>query len=210
MAKRSQQRTQAERRASSQLRLLQAAAEILIEEGFAAATFDRISQRAGYSRGMVTERFGSRDAFVAKAIQSVGDLLDAHGPRIDEKGSAPGGFKDKLNTLFWGLKDSPAKAYFIFLAAVVANRLPQMSHFRQHHRNQSADYISLVKMAQEKQHIDPALNANDLGSLFGCLLLGIAMQAQLDPEIDLSGLQKALNDTMQRLSDANNEGRRRG
>lgn len=41
--------------------LLKAAAEILVEEGINALTLANVGERAGYSRGLVTTRFGSKD-----------------------------------------------------------------------------------------------------------------------------------------------------
>ena len=197
-------RTQAERRAKSQMRLLEAAAEILVEEGFAAATFDRISRRAGYSRGMVTERFGSKDEFVANVIQWVADQMDAHYPsEIEKDGSALGGVRAKINTTFWGLKGGAAQAYFVLLSAALANRLPQTAHFLEHHRLEKQEYVRLVKLAQENGQIDPALDARDLSSLLGCLMMGIAIQSQIDPELNVESLQKTLNAAMKHLTGPN-------
>ena len=57
-------RTQAERRAESDEKLLLAAASLIAEEGFNAATFEKIGARAGYSRGLASQRFGSKDGLI--------------------------------------------------------------------------------------------------------------------------------------------------
>jgi AcrR family transcriptional regulator len=53
-------RTQAERRAESEARLLRAALELIAVQGFAGTTVAQIGQEAGYSRGLVTQHFGSK------------------------------------------------------------------------------------------------------------------------------------------------------
>lgn len=50
-------------------RLLQAAAEILVEEGVNALTLANVGVRAGYSRGLVTTRFGSKDNMIQTLVQ---------------------------------------------------------------------------------------------------------------------------------------------
>jgi AcrR family transcriptional regulator len=54
-------RTQAERRAEAERRMLQAAVRILAEKGFAALTLNEVGEAAGYSRGLPAHYFGRKD-----------------------------------------------------------------------------------------------------------------------------------------------------
>jgi len=56
--------TQPERVEHSSRRLLQAAAELIVEKGWEATTAAEIGRRAGYSRAMVHARYGSKDAIL--------------------------------------------------------------------------------------------------------------------------------------------------
>ena len=58
-------RTQQERRDQAETALLNAAAELVVEEGVHSLTLARVGQRAGYSRGLVTHYFGSKQALLA-------------------------------------------------------------------------------------------------------------------------------------------------
>ncbi len=51
--------------------LIQAASELVVEGGFAALTFAAIGERAGYSRGLVTARFGSKDGLIEAMIERI-------------------------------------------------------------------------------------------------------------------------------------------
>ena len=62
--------TQPERVEQSTRRLLQAAAELIVEKGWEATTAAEIGRRAGYSRAMVHARYGSKDA-ILDAFQDV-------------------------------------------------------------------------------------------------------------------------------------------
>jgi AcrR family transcriptional regulator len=59
-----QRRTQTERVAESSKRLLLAAAELTAEKGFERTTAAEIGERAGYSRAMVRDRYGSKEALI--------------------------------------------------------------------------------------------------------------------------------------------------
>lgn len=56
--------TQAARRAQSERRLLDAATQLIAEQGFSKTTLAQIGEKAGYSRGLVNERFGSKGELV--------------------------------------------------------------------------------------------------------------------------------------------------
>jgi AcrR family transcriptional regulator len=62
--------TQDQRVQQSARRLLQAAAELIVEKGWEATTAAEIGRRAGYSRAMVHARYGSKDA-ILEAFQQV-------------------------------------------------------------------------------------------------------------------------------------------
>lgn len=51
--------------------LLQAASELIVEGGFTALTFAAVGERAGYSRGLVTARFGSKDGLIDALIERI-------------------------------------------------------------------------------------------------------------------------------------------
>jgi AcrR family transcriptional regulator len=63
--------TQQQRAQRSTNALLDAAAELIVEGGFASLTFAAIGERAGYSRGLVTARFGSKDGLVEALIDRI-------------------------------------------------------------------------------------------------------------------------------------------
>ncbi len=64
-------RTQAQRRRESKRRMLQAAAELIAEQGFSGTRLDEIGVRAGYSRGLVSHKFGSKEGLAQAFIQQV-------------------------------------------------------------------------------------------------------------------------------------------
>lgn len=64
-------RTQAERRAATETRLLDAAYSIIADHGVRAVTTAAVGELAGYSRGIVNHHFGSRDQLMARLAETV-------------------------------------------------------------------------------------------------------------------------------------------
>ena len=62
---------QQERRDASTRALLHAAGDLILEGGFAAMTFAAIGERSGYSRSMVTVRFGSKEGLVEELLDQL-------------------------------------------------------------------------------------------------------------------------------------------
>jgi AcrR family transcriptional regulator len=63
--------TQEERTALSDQRMMDAAIALLVESGIVGTTFAAIGARAGYSRGLVTHRFGSKSGLLAQVHDTV-------------------------------------------------------------------------------------------------------------------------------------------
>ena len=71
--------TQAERRDRSERELIAAAIKVVADQGVAAATFEVIAGEAGFSRGLVTQRFGSKEGLTRSLIAHLhGELKLAH------------------------------------------------------------------------------------------------------------------------------------
>jgi AcrR family transcriptional regulator len=63
-------RTQQERRDQAEAALLNAAAELTVEHGVRSLTLARVGERAGYSRGIVTHHFGSKQALLERLART--------------------------------------------------------------------------------------------------------------------------------------------
>ncbi len=66
-------RTQAERRASTRARLLDATIESLIEDGYAGTTIRHVTERAGVSQGAQSHHFPHRVDLVASAFEHLAE-----------------------------------------------------------------------------------------------------------------------------------------
>src|SRR4051812_16911109 len=69
-------RSQRERVEESSRRLAEAAIELIAEKGFANTTAQEIGIRAGYSRAMVHERYGSKEALLETILADYERRID--------------------------------------------------------------------------------------------------------------------------------------
>ena len=67
-------RTQAERTALSDARMLDAAVELICAKGTIKTTLKEVGVVAGYSRGLASHRFGTKDQLFTFIVRSVGEL----------------------------------------------------------------------------------------------------------------------------------------
>lgn len=64
-----ERRTQDERRALAERRVVEAAVALIADHGSRSATLARVGEKAGYSRGIVTHHFGTRDGLLRRVVE---------------------------------------------------------------------------------------------------------------------------------------------
>ncbi len=79
-------RTQAERTALSDARMLDAAVQLIVERGADGTTLKEVGELAGYSRGLAGYRFGSKANLFSFIVRSVGEQwLEELGQAVERK-----------------------------------------------------------------------------------------------------------------------------
>jgi AcrR family transcriptional regulator len=187
-------RTQAERSDASEQSLLTAAATVMEAEGFAAATFERIGEVAGYSRGLASQKFGSKDGVVRAVIEFVAARIQQE---LDASiRTAPNPLEGILRYMeIWlsGVETDPLlRSYFVMLSAAVANRMTIQTAFKSRHDDVKNDLAELVRRGQARGLIDPAIDPEIAALSIGCFQIGTAVQLLLDPEFDIAAVRKSV------------------
>lgn len=175
-------RTQAERRAQSEDRLLGAAAEIIAREGYLACTLDRVGERAGFSRGLASRKYGSKDGLIEAVIWRVSAHVH------EQVDAAIAGVADPLEQLLalfdrfveLVLSDTSVRAYFVLFSAMIANRLETRSVFDEVQRRFGERIEALILDAQAAGRVPAALPAQHAAFMLGCLLAGISIETEMD------------------------------
>ncbi len=183
-------RTQAERRAETERRLLAAAVELVDEEGVGALTLAAVGIRAGYSRGIVTHHFGSRGALMETLIGSLQDLVPAAPPNLSGIDRVIAQIDLYLETL----QDNPrdTRVFSMLWAEAAAGETDLRPVFTDRDANFRASFARSLDAAV----IDGSLRPIDTEAVAAWIvgqLRGIALQRVLSPnDIDLGALRQSI------------------
>jgi AcrR family transcriptional regulator len=194
-------RTQAERRDESERALVQAAIGIVAEQGVGAATFEAIGRRAGYSRGLATQRFGSKRALIEAVIDWLHEQQEVALAAAGIDGRP--GFEAVIiyvDLYLRGLAGGEhGQAYFMLLSSAVADATDLRSAFAAEHWRVEARLEGLLRRGQAEGDIRADLDPRAAALMIGSLLLGLSMQRLVDPDTDLDSIRQTTLATL-RLS----------
>jgi AcrR family transcriptional regulator len=186
-------RSQAERRDASERQLIEATMEVVATRGVNAATFDAIGLAAGYSRGLATQKFGSKrgliDAVISYLHRRREDILDVEQVNEMQAIDAIAYFADRFLRELSG--DFGGRAYLMLLAASVADASSVREAFAASN-NRVRDWLeSVIRRGQADKTIRPDIDPRASALMIGSMVLGISMQWLVDPATDLEPIRKS-------------------
>lgn len=185
-------RTQAERRNQSEQGLLKAAIDVIAGSGVGAVTFETLGRASGFSRGLATQRFGSKqkliEALMAHLHERQEATLQEH--QLDERP----GLEAILTYVDVCLRDlalrNEARAYFMLLSSSIAEVSDLRNGFRQTHAEVEARLARWVARGKADGAVRPDVDEHAAALMIGCLMFGVSMQLLVDPAMDLGPLHK--------------------
>lgn len=176
-------RTQAERVAESDGRMLDAATALIARMGYAGTTLESIGSEAGYSRQLVAQRFGSKDKLLEAVISGHGDTLRVRA--LERRRSLSG-----LQALFMEVDsylqalDSPSvqsRAFFVLMLES-AGPAPQFRPvFAAITARWQDNLAEIIREAQAQSAIRKDVDANLEAMLLIATLRGVRIQSLMDP-----------------------------
>jgi AcrR family transcriptional regulator len=197
-------RTQAERVAESDARMLQAAMRLVASRGYAQTTLEAIGLEAGYSRGLVSHRYGSKDKLLEELVNRVID--DFRGGLLQRLRGLTG-----LDALFCeidcyleGMDDPPlaSRAFFVLMLESIGPAPQIREHFVRFGKRWQTSLARTLTKGQQAGSIRSDVVPAEEARLLIATLRGLRTQSMLDPAgsniaRDIAALKHALR---QRLS----------
>jgi AcrR family transcriptional regulator len=190
-------RTQEQRRGQAETALLNAAAELVVEEGVHSLTLARVGERAGYSRGLITHYFGSKQALLERlAYASQSGFV----PGLD--GMPPG--SDRLLRLIDGYIGALGRLgmmnrAFLLLWAEAATASDLARIFRQRDEAFRADLGDDVAAGIADGTIRPDVAADEVAVAVLAQLRGIGLQRLVDSQaVDTERLRRSVTEHWRR------------
>jgi len=189
---------QQERTERSAAALLDAAADLIVEGGFSSLTLAAIGERAGYSRGLVTARFGSKDGLIDALIERIVTTWSHKNitARVKGRTGIEGAlrFTDAIRAQAakdsWGLRVLYALMFEAGTDQILRARFAKL------HADMRNDFAYFVKKGQRDGTITRGIDADAEAALVVGAIRGIGYQWQLDPEgFDVVGALSYLTST---------------
>jgi AcrR family transcriptional regulator len=177
-------RTQAQRRADTRDRLLQAAAARFAGDGVERASIDAIADDAERTSGSVYAHFGSKEGLLLALLDSwKNDVVVASTAEI----SAAATTDERLAAIWRNFADPPGDGgrwlqleHELWL---YATRHPDvLDRLAQRYRDVWQETSDELQAWHETGEIDPPVPGDALAPLLVALLIGLEMQHRLDPE----------------------------
>ncbi len=179
---------QKERSSLSTRRLLDAAGELISEGGYAAMTLAAVGERAGYSRGLVTARFGSKRELVEALVERITTVWNARYVQPGTVGrSGLDGLLLTLDAIRAQSERDPRDLRTLYALQFEAlGQVPELrSHFVEFHRTMRADMAGFVRRGLRDGSVVAGTSPKAEGAAVVGALRGIGYQWLLDPdEID--------------------------
>lgn len=184
-------RTQAERRADSEQRLLRASVELIVEQGLANTSLADIGRRAGASHALVNHRFGSKDELVDRIIE---EATRHYVRAARERIGTSTGLEAVLAVcaLYLDLVDGPdpiGRVHVVLWSEAVAYTASRREAQLEWDRQFRAFLAGLIHDGIAEGSIRADLGVEDTALTIVGALRGAAMQMLLDEGIDLAGAQ---------------------
>jgi AcrR family transcriptional regulator len=175
-------RTQQERVAESDQRMLAAALRLIVERGYRGTSLAAIGEAAGYSRGLVHERFGSKAgllwALTKQILRTWNQESRAHGPER----TGLDALCDMLDNHRRAIEEDRGIRPFYALMFEAIGPTPDLQpEFRELHVRFRADIERLLRAGIKAKQIRASIDPKAQAALLLATQRGIAFQWLLDP-----------------------------
>lgn len=185
---------QSERRKQSTDKLIMACLELAAEKGVSALTFDNIGERAGYSRNLAFQKFGSKAGLLQAVINYLHDAMtEIREERNLEKLNGLDALRLYCDVHVSSTERAPdMRAYFILMSEAVSEQSEMRALFVKSHERSAAEIQRLIQRGRADGSIRKDINVEMAALIIGTQLIGISSEALIDPDFNLKKARKEL------------------
>ncbi|MBY4013216.1 MULTISPECIES: TetR/AcrR family transcriptional regulator [Nocardiaceae] len=188
--------TQEERSSNARSALIDATLSILVNEGFRNATFTRIQQEAGVSRGLIGYHFGTKSTLMESVIHAVQDRYHADTERlIGDDVTGIDALRNVLSSYLGRLAVNPLPAQaMLVLATESISEAPEIRRsVRESFAVMRSEFGELLARGQRDGTIRDSVDPVGYAVVLEGVLRGAALQFLVDPQdVDLDAARTAV------------------
>lgn len=193
-------RTQEERTALSDQRMLEAAIALIVQNGLAGTTLAAIGEKAGYSRGLVTHRFGSKagllahvhDTVMAEWIERVQHAVGTH--------CGADALSRVVDALYGFIAEEPdeIRAMYLLRYASIDPSAEFRTSVAKAHKAQRRDVQRWIEAGQKAGSVSASIDAAASAELFCAAVDGLIYRWLVSPRIAIRDLHQLLKRELRR------------
>lgn len=194
------QRTQEQRREQSERRMLRAAIGLFARQGYQRTTLGQVGRKAGYTAGLVSHKFGSKEGLLLAAVKRISRrfLHDQLGSAIQQANAAA-----SLNNFIElylreaSLREGPMRALYVIMGEALGG-VPEIRKPIADLNAGTRDTVArIIRQGIRDGEFNAAVDADAAAALIIGALRGMVMQHLIDPRrVALSPMRAAMQATV--------------
>ncbi|MCB2075535.1 MAG: TetR/AcrR family transcriptional regulator [Novosphingobium sp.] len=176
--------TQAERTALSDARMLEAATELIVEHGTHNTTLREVGERAGYSRGLASNRFGSKEGLFSQLVRDFNRRwADELRKQVGDSTGLPA-FSAALDAVEYFLlnRSNEMKALYIVWFESMSSHDEVRKRLARNHTAYRRDAERWVREGIRAGSIRDTIDPQCFAVEFASLIFGLIYQWLVDPD----------------------------
>lgn len=191
-------RTQAERRAASRARMLDAALDLVAERRSLRFTLAEVGERAGYSRGLPGQAFETKTGLIEALAHHALVLADADFPHTERgEGLTAVLATVRLLMLGGGGHERVHQAVQVMLAEAAAPGSPHRAAMAELNRVSTGYLSKQLRLAAERGEIAADIDFRSQAALILGAVRGALLHSQIEPDrFDRAALHRELERTL--------------
>lgn len=179
-----QRKTQAERTALSDARMLEAATALILEHGTHNTTLREVGERAGYSRGLASNRFGSKEGLFSQMVRDFNRRWAQELRQTVGDSTGLPAFSAALDAVEYFLlnRSNEMKALYILWFESISSHEEVRKRLARNHNAYRRDAERWVREGIEEGTIRDTIDPKCFAVEFNALIFGLIYQWLVEPD----------------------------
>jgi AcrR family transcriptional regulator len=183
----SARKTQAERSSTARRSLMEAVVDVIAEDGVSAVTFETVGKASGYSRGLASRHFGSKQSLVESTLKHIAATQRQTVRETFDNGRGLASILAFVDQSLSRVATHPeAKAHAMLLCASIADANDLRSVFAETHEDVRRQLAAKILEGQGDGEIRRDLDADAIALTIAGTILGLLVHSLVDPHLDVS------------------------
>lgn len=197
----SKRRTQADRRESSEQKILMAAMELVADKGAYAVTLAEIGEKAGYSRGLPAHKFGTKSNLLKALAEYIAENFSVFSEMSSEPKLGIYRLEALINAHLLRKHERWQSARALVMLTTEAKLLDNdlSDYMAQYNRTVLSYLVKNINVAIAEKDLKAECDSAQAGLFLLSIFRGVTLLQMNDPYIDLQGLHTQAMDYLNTL-----------